>query len=389
MVSVTSGGQNLNIPTMVVPGTADFVLILPMGYGREFEGTVCSAAGFNVYPLRTLAAPYISAGATVKATGEQYELVSTQDYGSMVEPYTGIERPIVREASLEDYRAKPGFVQDKEILPVLQTGPYATTEEQLKSLWTPPNHTEGQQWAMTIDLNLCNGCNACAIACQAENNIPVVGKERVADGREMSWLRMDRYFTGTEDEPEAVVQPMACAHCEMAPCENVCPVAATTHSPDGLNDMAYNRCIGTRYCSNNCPFKVRRFNFFNYNKENEAAFPLHGMQKNPNVTVRFRGVMEKCTYCVQRIQEAKIAAKRDTVDGFIPDGTIETACSQICATKAIVFGDKNDPQSKVAQSRLNPRNYGVLAELNLHARTTYLAKIRNLNPALVDNGSTN
>ncbi|MEC8022582.1 MAG: Fe-S-cluster-containing hydrogenase [Myxococcota bacterium] len=372
LVAVTVGDATVNLPVFVTPGTADYVAVTSVGYGRKL-GVVAEGAGFDVNPLRKSTSPHVVTGARLKATGETYELACTQDHHTMVEPITGRKRPVVRETTLADYRKDPDWVESYEMLP----------KEKIKSLWKQPNRTDGHQWGMVIDLNACTGCNACVVACQAENNIPIVGKERVLQGREMHWIRIDRYFTGTEDEPQAVMQPVACSHCETAPCENVCPVAATVHSVDGLNDMAYNRCIGTRYCANNCPFKVRRFNFFNFQKENQEMAPMLGMQKNPDVTIRFRGVMEKCTYCTQRIQAAKIKAKRERPDGRVLDGEIVTACEDVCPSGAITFGDINDPESRVSKLKKSDRNYELLRELNLHSRTTFLARVRNPNPALV------
>jgi molybdopterin-containing oxidoreductase family iron-sulfur binding subunit len=371
-VEVAAGGRTAPAAVWVTPGLADEVGALSLGYGRKAGGVVAQSHGFNANLLRPAGGAGWLLGVGLKKLGGRYRFANTQSHHTLTEPLTGKKRYPVREATLAEFRADPGFAAKRDLYP----------REKVKTLlWTPPNKRDGQQWGMSIDLNACIGCNACTVACQAENNVPVVGKERVAGGREMHWIRLDRYFSGETDDAEVVFQPMACQQCETAPCESVCPVAATAHSDEGLNDMAYNRCIGTRYCSNNCPFKVRRFNFFNYNREGDEQNPLLAMQRNPNVTVRFRGVMEKCTYCVQRVTVARIAAKRDG-NGVVPDGAIVPACAQTCPTQAIVFGDINDPQSAVSRVKRQNRDYEVLGELNVKPRTTYLAKLRNPNPEL-------
>jgi len=385
MVTLTVGDASITIAAYVTPGVAENTIVLPLGYGRRFEGKVARnvglytdtlwlssfdsvddthTVGFDTYAVRTSASPWIATGASLSQTGDTYMIATTQDHNHLE------GRPLYREASLEEYGDNPTFVDDDELM----------KEYNLRSLWEEPNPRDGQQWGMSIDLSTCTGCNACTIACQAENNIPVVGKARIAQGREMAWIRLDRYYSGAADDPQAVFQPVACMHCENAPCEQVCPVAATVHGPEGTNDMAYNRCIGTRYCANNCPYKVRRFNFFNFNRENDEANPLLRLGRNPDVTVRFRGVMEKCTYCTQRISAAKIAAKVNS-DGVVADGAITPACGQACPSQAIVFGDINDPNSRVSRARRRNRDYALLSWLNVHPRTTYLAKIRNPNPA--------
>jgi molybdopterin-containing oxidoreductase family iron-sulfur binding subunit len=273
-------------------------------------------------------------------------------------------RDLIRVQTLDDYAAPPAKTREDNPDPPANDNLY------------PPHEYKNYAWAMSVDLNSCIGCNACIVACQAENNIPVVGKEQVLRGREMHWLRVDRYFEGAPDHPAIHFQPVPCMHCEDAPCEVVCPVGATVHTSEGLNDMIYNRCVGTRYCSNNCPYKVRRFNFLEYADTSHATLAL---QKNPDVTVRTRGVMEKCTYCVQRIEAGRIAAERDGPP--MRDGEIVTACQQACPADAIVFGNRNDPQSRVARLQAGPRQYALLAELNTHPRTTYLSKITNPPPA--------
>jgi molybdopterin-containing oxidoreductase family iron-sulfur binding subunit len=312
-----------------------------------------------VAPLRSSKDLWGTSSCEVHKTWGAHRLAMTQAHHEVE------GRPLVREASLAEYRQNPKFAheadaEDLEAIP----------------LWSDPiSWDKGPQWTMAIDLSSCTGCNACIVACQAENNVPVVGREMVSRAREMHWLRVDRYFSGEPDAPEVVFQPVPCMHCENAPCEQVCPVAATVHDHNGLNAMVYNRCIGTRYCSNNCPYKVRRFNFFNYTKDTPELMKL---AMNPDVTVRSRGVMEKCTYCVQRQVEVRQAAK--LAGRPVQDGEIQTACQQTCPTQAISFGDKTDAKSRVMAQKGLPRDYVLLGELNNRPRTSYQAKVRNPNP---------
>jgi molybdopterin-containing oxidoreductase family iron-sulfur binding subunit len=366
-IAIERAGRRLEIPVLIQPGHADESISVALGYGRQVCGRVGRGVGFNAYVIRTSEAFTFATDASIRRTGGRHQLVQTQEHHTMVEPMTGATRPLARQVTLEEYIRQPHAVKEM-----------AETPELFSIYEHPADYSRGYQWGMAIDLNACVGCNACIVACQAENNIPVVGKEQVARGREMLWLRLDRYYIGDEVEPEAIQQPIPCMQCENAPCENVCPVGATAHSPEGLNDMAYNRCVGTRYCSNNCPYKVRRFNFLNWHRNTEE---LQKMVFNPEVTVRMRGIMEKCTYCVQRIQEVKIQAKAEGRRA-IRDGEILTACQQTCPAEAIVFGNINDPNSRVAKLKKQERNYSMLEELNTTPRTTYLARLKNPNPEL-------
>ncbi len=352
------GGKTVRAPLVVVPGHADDSVTVHLGYGRR-HGKLGAGAGFDAYALRGAGEPWHGGGLTLAGTGERHQLAVRQRFEEMA------GRDLVRVADIDSFRADPAFAQKIDPAPPAGLSLY------------PPYPYTGYAWAMSIDLNSCTGCGACTIACQAENNIPVVGKEQVVAGRIMHWIRMDNYFQGSPDEPRIYNEPVPCMQCENAPCEVVCPVGATMHSDEGLNQMVYNRCVGTRYCSNNCPYKVRRFNFLQFSDYTTPS--LQGL-RNPDVTVRSRGVMEKCTYCVQRIQEAKIVAERE--DRKVKDGEIVTACQQVCPVQAIVFGDKNDPKSRVSQARSSPRNYGLLVELNTRPRTTYQARVRNPNPEL-------
>lgn len=429
---VAVNGRKVRGPIHIQPGLSNYTIVLPLGYGRANSGRVGQGAGFNAYAVRTSATPAVATGATLVLTGERYALANTQEHWSME------GRDIVREANLEEYRKNPSFVHDigtESHSPAIygEAGPKAeaamardertalTANRAMltprgQSLYETPDFTGTHQWGMSIDLNTCIGCNACVVACQAENNIPIVGKDQVMRGREMHWIRLDRYYSdgkadgaafGGEgnkelpEDPQVSLQPVACMQCELAPCETVCPVNATVHDEEGLNVMAYNRCIGTRYCANNCPYKVRRFNFFDYNDRQldslylgplgpQGMPELVKMVKNPEVSVRMRGVMEKCTYCVQRIQNGKIQhkvamAKAGTPgEVSVPDGSIKTACQQVCPVEAIVFGDLLDKNSAVSQAKAREHDYQLLGYLNIRPRTTYLGRLRNPNPNMPD-----
>ncbi len=361
MVALELNGRKIEAPVWITPGHAKNSVTLHLGYGRVRAGSVGNGTGFNVYPLRSTDALWFADGVSVTPTGRKYQLASVQDHWSME------GRNLSRAGTLAEFAANPKFAQEMESL----------EGEKAISLY-PPVAYDGYKWGMTINLGACIGCNACTIACQAENNIPVVGKDQVSRGREMHWIRIDRYYEGDIDNPDIYLQPLNCQQCENAPCEAVCPVEATIHSHEGLNDMVYNRCVGTRYCANNCPYKVRRFNFLDYNNFEQS--PLLSMLENPDVTVRSRGIMEKCTYCTQRISVARIEAKKE--GRSIRDGEIVTACQAVCPTQAITFGDMNDPDSEIAKMKASPLDYTLLEELNTRPRTTYLAKVKNLNPRL-------
>jgi len=358
LVTLSAGGRSVELPAAAQPGQADGTVAVALGHGRRRGLRVAAAgAGVDAYPLRPRAARGYLAGASLAKAGGRADLARTQEHWSLE------GRDMVRRASLDAYR------RDPEVFHGHAHGPGTV------HLWQRPGFEGGHQWGMAIDLAACTGCNACVVACQSENNVPVVGAEQVRRNREMHWLRVDRYYGGVEDEPDFAHQPVPCMHCENAPCEQVCPVAATVHDAEGLNAMVYNRCIGTRYCSNNCPYKVRRFNYFNFTKDTPE---LVAMAMNPDVTVRSRGVMEKCTYCVQRINEGKARAR---LAGRRPaDGEIRTACQQTCPTSAIVFGDLADPGSAVSRAKGSGRDYVLLAELQNFPRTSYLAQVTNPNP---------
>jgi MoCo/4Fe-4S cofactor protein with predicted Tat translocation signal len=371
VVELRLNGRMVEAPIWIMPGHADGAVTVHFGYGRQAAGRVGGnerqRVGFDAYSLRPTSHPWFARGLSIVATGRTYDIACTQSHFALD------GRDIVRSATLSEYRQNPRRWKEPA------QNDHEEQQRAARSIY--PSLDQGQprhQWGMLIDLTACTGCSACVVACQAENNIPVVGKEQVLFGREMHWLRVDRYVSGAANAPESFhFQPLPCMHCEHAPCEYVCPVAATVHSADGLNDMVYNRCVGTRFCSNNCPYKVRRFNFLAYS---DYGTPSRRLQYNPDVTVRTRGVMEKCTYCVQRIRAADMDA--EAAQRPIRDGDVLTACQAVCPTQAIAFGNLNDADSQVARAKRSPLEYGLLAELNTFPRTTYLAEVRNPNPAL-------
>jgi molybdopterin-containing oxidoreductase family iron-sulfur binding subunit len=408
MLRISLDGRTIEAPIHIQPGLADYTIVLPLGYGRNLkEHRISHGIGFSAYAIRKGGVAFAT-GATVEViAGKSHLLPNTQEHWAIE------GRDIIREANLAEHQSNPAWAttigmeshtpaiygNDRD----MSAKDKATKTPRGNSLYEHPDYDGIHQWGMSIDLNTCIGCNACVVACQAENNIPIVGRDQVLRGREMHWIRLDRYYSSGStsnaaipEDPQVLIQPMACQHCESAPCESVCPVNATIHDNEGLNVMAYNRCIGTRYCANNCPYKVRRFNYFDYQQRQLDSLYLGPlapkgkpemlkMVQNPDVTVRMRGVMEKCTYCVQRIQRAKIEQKvkagaSDRVE--VPDRTIRVACEQACPTQAIVFGNVMDPQSAVSKAKEDSRTYAVLGYLNVRPRTSYIAKVRNPNPAM-------
>lgn len=371
LVEVSVGNRKLTLPVFIQAGNADDTVSIELGYGREYSGVVASGVGFNANLLlssQTDISNWIYSNVSVIKTGGKYSLASTQEHHSFDDQRTKdlhLKRHIIQEGTVALYEKRPDFIQEHK-------------PKELESVYTPFQYNE-MKWGMAIDLNKCLGCGDCIVACNVENNVPVVGKDQVLKSREMQWLRIDRYYSGSPDDPRVSIQPMLCQHCDQAPCENVCPVVATTHSPDGLNQMVYNRCVGTRYCSNNCPYKVRRFNFFNFRdhfRDGYQESSILSLMFNPEVTIRSRGVMEKCTFCVQRIEEARSEASRKGVP--IKGTDVRTACQEACPTDAIHFGDINGKDSEFYKYRTHELGYYVLEELNVRPNVTYIAKLRNI-----------
>jgi molybdopterin-containing oxidoreductase family iron-sulfur binding subunit len=371
LIEISNGNSSLTIPVMIQPGASEKTVTVELGYGRKNGGSIGTGVGFNSYSLvssKLGLTPSLYSGVTVKKTGGTYKLVTSQTIYAFNEGLTKDlpeKRKIIQEGTVGQYSNDPDFIK---------------TENHYSDLTVyPPIEYKGVKWGMAIDMNKCLGCGECVVACNVENNIPVVGKEQVDMGREMHWIRVDRYYTGSPEDPKVSNQVMICQHCDNAPCENVCPVVATTHSPDGLNQMVYNRCVGTRYCSNNCPYKVRRFNYFNYRDYFNNGYqesPVFALLQNPEVTVRSRGVMEKCTFCVQRISDARSEATKEKRE--IKGSDVKTACQEACSTNAIHFGDVNNNEEDFHKYRNHELGYYVLEEINIKPNVTYIARLRNI-----------
>jgi molybdopterin-containing oxidoreductase family iron-sulfur binding subunit len=370
LIEITLPQGAIKIPVFLQPGQADGVITTTLGYGRSNAGPVGNLVGTDVIPLlskQSLMGGRIFSNAVVRKIAGAHQLVSTQEHHSLNDEFTKdlhLKRKIIKEGLLVEFEKNPDFLrkEKQELISIAKEVEY-----------------KGVKWAMAIDLNKCIGCSACVAGCNVENNIPVVGKEQVSNRRAMHWIRIDRYYSGTDTEPSIRYQPMLCQHCDNAPCENVCPVVATNHSPDGLNQMVYNRCVGTKYCSNNCPYKVRRFNFFDWRdlfKDGYYEQQPTNLVHNPEVTIRSRGVMEKCTFCIQRIAEARQHATEQGRE--LKGSDVRTACQDACPASAIMFGDMNDPQSEISKYRNHQLGYHVLEEINVRPNITYLAKLRNI-----------
>jgi len=372
LVEIKVGSRKLQIPVFLQPGSADKTFTIELGYGRRKSGIVGTNVGFDASVLQSKTnslSAYLFVGDISKLKGK-HELVTAQEHHMFDNELTkdaALKRKVIREGTVAQYLNNPKFLREDSEIELQTVYPFILYP--------------GVKWGMSIDLNKCLGCGDCVVACTSENNIPIVGKDQVAKGREMHWIRIDRYYSGEVDDPNTSLQPMLCQHCDHAPCENVCPVLATTHSPDGLNQMAYNRCVGTRYCSNNCPYKVRRFNYFNFRDHFRDSYQQNdsfNLIYNPEVTVRSRGVMEKCTFCIQRIMDAREEAIRQNKN--LKGSDVKTACQEACPTTAIQFGDINDKESEFQKYRNHELGYYVLEELNIKPNVTYIAKLRNTHP---------
>lgn len=404
MVKISAGEKSVNLPVFVVPGLSDYTIVANLGYGRTNAGAVGNGIGVDVYPMVEDYSSLVLHGVKLERLNKTERLSSTQEQFAMnadtvqaVDVLTLQSRDPARVMTIDEFKKNPSAAQNHGMpgnLLVKEKNKKEKVPVQITSAW---DYSKGNQWGKVIDLAKCTGCNACVVACQSENNIPVVGAEQVIRGRIMQWIRLDRYFVGDVKSPQAISQPVSCQQCENAPCEPVCPVAATSHDKEGLNVMTYNRCVGTRYCANNCPFKVRRFNYFDFADSGNLYVPeakaarikTLQLQRNPDVTVRYRGVMEKCTYCTQRVQEAKMAARRVGRDqNNLPDGAVLPACAQTCPSEAITFGNINDQSSRVSELKNNQRNYTMLDVLNVRPRTSYLSKLTNPHPELMSTGAS-